>query len=452
VRRARPDPVTFISKPFDPPMNTAGDPDPRPADPAREHLDWLFSTQQFGIKLGLENTRRLLEAAGNPRPPVIHVAGTNGKGSVCAMLDACLREAGLRCGLYTSPHLVDFSERIRVNGRPITRAGIATGLGLLRRASQSWDHSPTYFELATVLALWWFARRRCDVVVLETGMGGRLDATNAVDPVVSVITPIAMDHTRWLGNSIEAIAAEKAGIIKPGRPVVSAPQRRGAERVLRAAAARAGSPITFVRGEWGGPCGLGGRHQLANAALCAHVLDVPGGVFPVAPDAVRRGLAGVRWPGRFQRLGGAWILDGAHNPHAADALVRTWRAMFGRVRTPVVFGCLADKPAREILARLGRIASTFHMVAVPSERSMRAGDLPPLAPMPARAHTCLEDALAAAAKDRSTAPVLVTGSLFLVGRAIACLNHPNLTFRHPEPQSPKTMKLRTSPAPRRHQP
>jgi dihydrofolate synthase / folylpolyglutamate synthase len=412
-------------------------PPPTPEDPAGRQLKWLFSTQQFGIKLGLENTRRLLEAAGNPHLPFIHVAGTNGKGSVCAMLDACLRAGGLRCGLYTSPHLVDFSERIRVNGRPISRSGIATGLGLLRGASRSWDHSPTYFELATVLALWWFARRRCDVAVLETGMGGRLDATNVVDPVVSVITPIAMDHTRWLGDTLEAIAAEKAGIIKPSTPVVSARQRRGPGRVLRAAAARAGAPITFVRGEWEGPCGLAGRHQLANAALCARVLDE---AFPVAPGAVRRGIAEVRWPGRFQRLGDAWILDGAHNPHAAAVLVQTWRELFGRVRTPVVFGCLADKPAREILACLGKIASAFHMVEVPSERSMRAGDLPCLAPMPACAHARLEDALAAASRERAAAPVLITGSLFLVGRAAACLGQPTLTSPRPGLQSSRSMQ------------
>ncbi|MGA1130574.1 MAG: bifunctional folylpolyglutamate synthase/dihydrofolate synthase, partial [Chthoniobacterales bacterium] len=192
----------------------------------REALAWLYAAQTFGIKLGLENTRRLLSAIGDPqdRMSFIHVAGTNGKGSVCAMLDAVLREGGMRPGLYTSPHLVDFSERIRVGGAPIPDEAVAEGLSLLRASSADWDHQPTFFELATVLAAWWFDRSGVGVAIWETGMGGRLDATNVVTPLVSVIAPVGMDHQQWLGSTPAAIAAEKAGIIKPGIPVVSSPQ------------------------------------------------------------------------------------------------------------------------------------------------------------------------------------------------------------------------------------
>ena len=177
----------------------------------QEALDWLNDTQFTGIKLGLDNTHRLLEAIGNPhqRLRFIHVAGTNGKGSVCAMLDSCLRAAGHRTGLYTSPHLVDFRERIRVDGVKISEQETAHGLTRLSETAETWDHKPTFFELSTVLAFDHFHRAGCDVVLLETGMGGRLDSTNVVMPVVSVITPIAMDHMAWLGDSLAKIAAEK---------------------------------------------------------------------------------------------------------------------------------------------------------------------------------------------------------------------------------------------------
>ena len=185
-----------------------------------ESLGWLYSTQQFGIKLGLDNIRRLLKALGDPHEHLsfLHVAGTNGKGSVCAMLEAILRAADHKTGLYTSPHLIDFRERIRVGGNKIPREATSRGLENLRRLAASWDHSPTFFEFATALALQHFAESDCEFVVLETGMGGRLDATNAVMPVVSVITPIALDHTRWLGKTVAEVAWEKAGIIKPSVP------------------------------------------------------------------------------------------------------------------------------------------------------------------------------------------------------------------------------------------
>ncbi|MFL6539832.1 MAG: bifunctional folylpolyglutamate synthase/dihydrofolate synthase, partial [Chthoniobacterales bacterium] len=188
----------------------------------REALAWLYGTQLFGIKLGLDSIRRLVAELDVPAPEqrIIHVAGTNGKGSVCAMTDSILRAAGYRSGLFTSPHLVTFRERIQVNGEMISEDEVAAGLTTIRELIREWDPHPTFFEIVTALALRHFKRSACDVFVLETGMGGRLDATNVVTPVVSVITPIDYDHQKWLGHSLGEIAAEKAGIIKPGVPVV----------------------------------------------------------------------------------------------------------------------------------------------------------------------------------------------------------------------------------------
>ena len=201
----------------------------------REALAWLYATQRFGIKLGLENIERLLAALPGSgletAAPckVIHVAGTNGKGSVCAMIDAIARTAGHRTGLFTSPHLVSFRERVRVDGKKISEGEVAGGLTEIRELIRDWDPHPTFFEIATALALQHFQKTRCEILVLETGMGGRLDATNAVQSSVSVITPIDFDHEKWLGHSIDQIAKEKAGIIKPRTPVISAPQRPEAE-------------------------------------------------------------------------------------------------------------------------------------------------------------------------------------------------------------------------------
>ena len=186
-------------------------------------LAWIYSTRETNIKFGLEKTHRLLDALGRPEKNLrfLHVAGTNGKGSVCAMLDAILRRSGYKVGLFTSPHLMDFRERIRVDGKMISRSAAAEGLSRIKGAVEEWENGPTFFEIATILALDHFASQGCDFVVLETGMGGRLDSTNAVTPLVSVVTPIAMDHMSWLGDTLPEIAGEKAGIIKSGVPAVS---------------------------------------------------------------------------------------------------------------------------------------------------------------------------------------------------------------------------------------
>jgi len=404
-----------------------------------ESLTWLNSTQFFGIKLGLDNTRRLLDHLGNPERQlrIFHVAGTNGKGSVCAMLDSIFRAAGLKSGLYTSPHLCDFRERVLVAGSMISRDATAELLTRLRNYCKDWTHSPTFFELSTALALAHFAHERCDVVILETGMGGRLDATNAATPIVSIITPIAMDHAEWLGDSISKIAAEKAGIIKPGIPVVSAPQTSEAGNALLAKAAGCGSPLTFVDRPYEGEIGLAGTHQKWNASVAVAALDVEQASrlliqkgsrdgHPTAshaaksisiPDhAIACGLRDVNWPARFQRIGDKIILDGAHNPHAATALVKTWREHFGPQKPSVVFGAMKDKDCPEMLSILSEIAASFSFVPVASPRSSDPAELMQFTRLPAKTFSSLSAAIESAMS--GTAPVLITGSLFLAGEAI----------------------------------
>jgi dihydrofolate synthase/folylpolyglutamate synthase len=384
-----------------------------------EALAWLYSTQLFGIKLGLENTRRLLAALDHPERACrfLHVAGTNGKGSTCAMLDAVLRAAGHRSGLYTSPHLVDFRERIRVNGERIPEADVARILTRLRDATSGWAHAPTYFELSTALALRHFADAGAELVVLETGMGGRLDSTNAVTPIVSVITPIAMDHAQWLGDTLAKIAAEKAGILKPGVSAVSATQELGAATVLEARAREVGAPLEFVREPFPGHVGLAGSHQKENAALAVAALRAARIDIPDA--ALRQGLATMQWPGRFQRLGDRFVLDGGHNPHAAAQLVRTWREEFGEERPLVIFSALGDKEYAAMLETLAAIADELWIVPVRSARATEPETLAAAAPVPARIFESLDAALAEAkSRDRR---VLVTGSLFLVGEALEIL-------------------------------
>ena len=389
----------------------------------RDALAWVYGRQSFGIKLGLDNTRRLLAAAGNPQSRLrfLHVAGTNGKGSTCAMMDAILRAAGHRTGLYTSPHLVDFRERIRLDGAMIPEDAVAEGLSLLREAAKTCDHAPTFFELVTVLAAWWLAREEAEYVVWETGMGGRLDATNAVLPDVAVITPIGLDHQKWLGDTLAQIAGEKAGIIKSEVPVVSAPQAQEVCEVLTSTAAGVGAPITFVSEPWSGvTAGLAGAHQRWNAALACAALRAAG--VRVDADAEVQGLSSVVWPGRFQRVGEDLVVDGAHNPSAIETLVATWREVYGDVRASLVFGAVLDKDIEALLLALRSIADEVWLVPVNNLRGASPEELRPMAEAArfATIHDGPVEASLAAARAGGR-PVLVAGSLFLAGEVLALL-------------------------------
>jgi dihydrofolate synthase/folylpolyglutamate synthase len=397
-----------------------------------EALAWLYGTQRFGIKLGLENVQRLLRELAVPEKGqrIIHVAGTNGKGSVCAMIDSIGRAAGFRTGLFTSPHLVTYRERIRVKGEMIGQEDVARGLGILREMIRDWDPHPTFFEITTALALDHFKTSDCELIVLETGLGGRLDATNALTAIVSVITPVGYDHEKWLGNTLEAIAGEKAGIIKPRLPVISARQEPEAEKVIRARAAECEASLDFVINPYvGGTVALCGKHQRENAALAIAALRA--GHIPIAEDAIARGLATVEWPARFQRWHQRIVIDGAHNPSGAKVLANTWREQFGEERATIILAVLREKNIDGICRALAPIAARFILPQIRTERALPPNELAtqlcgitPSLPSASPARTSITSSFAAAlALARAhPEPILITGSLHFAGEALATLN------------------------------
>jgi dihydrofolate synthase/folylpolyglutamate synthase len=390
-----------------------------------EALAWLYGTQRFGIKLGLENVQRLLRELNVPGKDqrIIHVAGTNGKGSVCAMIDSICRAANHRTGLFTSPHLVTYRERIRVNGEMIAPDEVARGLSALRETIRDWDPHPTFFEITTALALDHFKNKECELIVLETGLGGRLDATNALLPVVSVLTPVGYDHEKWLGNTLGLIAGEKAGIIKPRVPIVSAKQETAAENVVRARASECGAPLEFVAESYvASPVGLVGTHQRQNAALAVAALR-SGGV-AVSQDAIQHGLAKIDWPARFQRWNERTIIDGAHNPAGALVLAKTWREQFGDDRATIILAVLQEKDVTGIWRALAPIAERFILPAIRSERALPPNELifllSSITPLP---YSITLSLLAALELARATPErILLTGSLHFAGEALATLD------------------------------
>lgn len=388
----------------------------------REAIDWLFSTQTFGIKLGLDGPRQLLReflAFPEHGVQVIHVAGTNGKGSTCAMIESIARATGSRCGLFTSPHLIDYRERIQVNGEHIPEEDCAAMLTELRGICEGFEHHPTFFEITLALAMRWFRGRRCELIVLETGMGGRLDATTAVPADVCVITPIGMDHQQWLGDTLADIAREKAGIFVEGKPAVSSPQEPEAHAVLEKEANQRRSPLNFIREPLlGYTPAISGEHQRWNAALAVEALHLAR--FPLNSDVIRQGLNKVKWPGRFERIRPNIILDGAHNPHAAASLADTWREIYRDEKATLVFGAVCAKDIRGVLKLLSPIAARILFCPVDSPRATPVEELVAALPDEAPPHSSHEDLKSAiqAAKTHDQ-PTLIAGSLFLVGAARA---------------------------------
>ncbi len=399
-------------------------------------LDWLYSTQLFGIKLGLENTEKLLREMQLPAPgqKFIHVAGTNGKGSVCAFIHSLLNAAGFSAGLFTSPHLIQFRERIRDQQGMISREENASGLARLRERVKDWDPHPTFFELTFAHAMEWFAQRANDWVVLETGMGGRLDATNTIMPQVAVITSISLDHQQVLGETLTQIAGEKAGIIKPGVPVVTLKQTPEVMEVISRVARERGSPLfvvtTPVRGY---ELGLAGQHQLWNAALAVAALKA---VRLRLPDAVlRHGLKSVHWPARFQPLDkdSRAILDGAHNIDAAETLVRTWLHRFPGEKAAIVFGATAAKDIRAIIRALQPIAGRWHFTGFQSPRAAPPEQLREVQAAvfgkAVETHVHETPAAALAAARAGSERVLITGSLYLAGEVLAHVRGEDAIFQ-----------------------
>jgi len=405
-------------------VNVGGAPAPRPFA-YKEALAWLYGLQRFGIKLGLENIRRLIDELGvdlsNAR--VIHVAGTNGKGSVCAMIDSICRAQKYRTGLFTSPHLVTFRERIRIDGEMISENEVAAGLTNIRKVVADWEPHPTFFEIATALALKHFAEAKIDIVILETGLGGRLDATNAVQSNIAVITPIALDHEKWLGDSLEKIANEKAGIIKAQTPVVSGLQLPEAEKVIRARATECEAPLQFVEQVYDkSPIALRGEYQKVNAAIAIAATQAAN--VEIDKSAVTRGLATVEWPGRFQCWDKRTVIDGAHNPAAAKILADTWREIFGDEPATLILAILSDKDLHGICEALTPIADFVLLPKIRSERAVSPEELAKVLSaitpsLPYSITDSLDKALHLARAKLN--PILLTGSLHFAGEALAHL-------------------------------
>jgi len=386
-------------------------------------------------KLGLDRISTVLDALGRPqdRLRIAHVAGTNGKGSTCAMIESGLRAAGHRTGLFTSPHLAEPTERIQIDGHPIPAARFTAAFEQVHAAvERSLDMHTTYFETVTAMALLVFAAERVDRVVLEVGLGGRLDATNVVSPELCVITPIDYDHEQYLGRGLESIAGEKAGILKSGVSVVVAPQREEAERVISARAGELGVKIVpamtptdveidartsrFHLGDLRIQCPLAGEHQVQNAATAATALVQ----FGVPSDAIELGIAAARWPGRLEHVhtNPDIILDGAHNPAGARALAAYIDRFYAARPVRLIFGAMRDKAIDEIAGVLFPRARQVVVTAPKQSRALAPEAIAEIAQHPhMRCAASLDDALALVADATPNEAIFITGSLFLVAEA-----------------------------------
>ncbi|MDQ1333369.1 MAG: dihydrofolate synthase / folylpolyglutamate synthase [Thermodesulfobacteriota bacterium] len=418
-------------------------------------LGYLYSLQKYGIKFGLSKTENLLDAFGNPHKGrrYVHIAGTNGKGSVAAFIGSILKEAGLRVGFYSSPHLVRFTERFRINGDEIPRDTAAGLIDELRRVFVP-EAPPTFFEATTAMALIYFEREKTDLAIMEVGMGGRLDATNVIAPLVCGITNISLEHQAFLGNHLVDIAKEKGGIIKKGVDVVTAAAQPPVVRTLEAIAAERGAPLWRVgkdiryrttsaglhyRGLGlslrGLRLGLAGMLQGRNAALALGIIERLGekGI-RVSEETIRKGLENTVWTGRMQIVGTTptILLDGAHNPGALRVLARSIRAGFRYRRLILVIGVMADKAISEMMRIIVPLADylictrpLYYRAANPEILMKEAAPLG----RPGETVLLLTDALTRARKIANPEDlILVCGSLFTVGEA--------LTYFDPETYRP----------------
>lgn len=408
-------------------------------------LDYLYRLRNLGTRYGIERMAVLAEALGHPerQVPCVHVAGTNGKGSVCAMLDAVFEAAGYRRGLYTSPHLVYIGERIQINRQPLPPSALFERVEKLKKvgeviARQDPDLHPSFFEFMTAIAFQSFAEVPVDVGILETGLGGRLDATNIVDPVLSIITSIGLDHTELLGDTIEAIAREKGGIIKPGRPVVLGMLPPAAEAVLRGIAAERSAPVVSVRETWGEDVTslpvtrLEGSHQRLNAATVTLAVERLRQHFPrLTSSALEQGLSSVQWDARWQvilRPGGeGLVLEATHNAEGAYFLnqqLERWVNQRGR-NPVIVCGILGEDRARAILPVVARHAARVILIQPNQPRACSAAQLKGIlkdeASLPVSVSSVdeLVSAPGRLAQELDGEDVIVTGSIYLIGEIMA---------------------------------
>jgi dihydrofolate synthase/folylpolyglutamate synthase len=410
----------------------------------------LYERRTFGIKPGLAATEEVLEALGNPQRQmaVVHIAGTNGKGSVAAMVAAVLRQSGLCVGLYTSPHLLQFGERFQINGEPVSVEALEPVLDRVLAAEASCGRVLTFFECATAMCWLLFRERGVRLAVVETGLGGRLDATNVVDPLVSVVTRIGVDHAQWLGEGVAAIAGEKAGIIKRGRPVVCAPQEPEALVVLRQAAEAKGCRLIeatehvsvalceasldgqVVRvSSTGADYGrvrlpLVGEWQLENLSVAVAAVEAVCDRVGVTlePEVLRAGVGQVRWPGRLERVAKepTVLFDAAHNPLAARVLVHALQRL-GVRKVAWVVGMCADKDVRGVLRELHHLDGMLTAVPIPDERGMPPLELAALAQAAGHVVDSADSLAEAMARvlptvdgSSSAEAVVVCGSIFLL--------------------------------------
>ncbi len=417
-----------------------------------ETVQFLFGLQQHGIKLGLETIRALLTRVGDPqrRYPVLHIGGTNGKGSTAAMVASMLQAAGHRVGLYTSPHLIDFRERIRINGVMVSEEKVTALVETLQAAAAP-DLAPTFFEFTTALAFLYFSECGVNAAVLEVGLGGRFDATNVVEPLATAITTIGLDHEAYLGSTLEAIAGEKAGIVKGAVPLVMGRIDQPARGVIEERASAAAAAVYALNRDfrcsgsstadchYAGMmvqydhlcCSLPGQFQLDNLACALALIELAQARgLAMSEAAVRAGLQHVAWEGRMEMVGEApaVLVDGAHNPAAASVLAEylsAWRHERPAARIHLVLGMMRDKRPREFLVPLLPLIDSVILTQADLPRASSGSDLRALlqdcAPAASVAATPA-DALACA--KRSAAPIdliCVTGSLMLVGEIKALL-------------------------------
>jgi len=408
-------------------------------------LKKMYGLRRFGIKLGLSTIKEILSGLRNPQNTYacVHVAGTNGKGSVASSLASILTQAGYKTGLYTSPHLVDFNERIQINNRPISNSNVVASYNSIRNA-RSGEREPTFFEFATVMAFFEFARQKVDWAVIETGMGGRLDATNIIRPRVSIITNISLEHREYLGNTLKQISGEKAGIIKPRTPVITGIRQKKALAVIENKAAEKSAPLfclgkdfkvrrsaagTFsyhgMEANWQGlQTGLAGSHQVDNAALVLAACEIliQNGE-KLSLDIIKVGLIKNRWPGRLEIVSTEprIILDGAHNFIAARNLARFLSAHFAGRNLTMVIGILDDKPYHAMLKCLLPTANRVILTRAKINRALEPEKLEALAKKMVPKviiNADVEQAINFAIDTSSPDDVIcVAGSLYVVGEA-----------------------------------
>jgi len=362
----------------------------------QKSLDYLYRLEKFGMIFGLTQVERILRAAGNPHKEIqaIHIGGTNGKGSTAAMMSSILQKEGYRVGLYTSPHLIRFTERIKVNGKEIEEEEVATLTEWLRKEIEAAGITPpfTFFDFTTALALHYFKQKLVDLSILEVGLGGRLDSTNVVDPLISIITNIAKDHEEYLGKSILKIAREKAGIIKKGRPLITAATQPQVRRLFSKICQGKGSPyfrvgkeFRYIRAEdgdfdyeglnrklWSIHLNLKGYHQVINATTALGAMEVLEDLgYRVSTDAMIDGLREVDWPGRLEMISSSprVILDGAHNPAGAIVLKESLEKEFQYQHLILLIGIMKDKDVQSMLHLLAPLADRIILTKPHTDRA-----------------------------------------------------------------------------------